>query len=199
MPTTPLSGESDFERLRRGDERAFVDLVGRHHDTMMRLARSFVPSHAVAEEVVQDTWLVVLRGVAAFEGRSSMKTWLYRILINRARSVRVREHRHRPVRNPERAPSRSDHHGQWAVPPEHWVEDLEDRLCAGELSESIWMALDKLPDLQRDVVTLRVLQGMTSTEVCDLLEITDCNQRVLFHRGRTRMRQALQTEFGKVW
>jgi len=200
MLNTSPTGASDLERLRAGDERTFIDLVGRHHDAMMRVARSFVPSYAVAQEVVQDTWLAVLRGMDGFEGRSSFQTWLYTILINRARSAGVREHRHVPigVRECSVDPSRFDEDGQWSLPPEHWSDDLDDRLQAGELSASIWSALDELPFRQRSVVALRDLEGMRSTEVCELLDITEANQRVLLHRGRSRMREALETDFGKI-
>jgi len=200
MLNIPPTGGLDMERLRAGDEQTFIDLVGRHHDAMVRVARSFVPNHAVAEEVVQDTWLAVLRGMDGFEGRSSFQTWLYRILINRARSAGVREHRHVPIRDQESSvdPSRFDEDGQWSLPPEPWGDDLDERLRAEELSASMWSALDELPVRQRSVVALRDLEGMRSTEVCELLDITAANQRVLLHRGRSRMRQALETEFGKV-
>ncbi len=200
MLTIPPPGGPDIERLRAGDERTFVDLVRRHHDAMVRVARSFVPNHAVAEEVVQETWLAVLRGMDGFQGRSSFETWLYRILINRSRSAGVREHRHVPVGDHERSvdPSRFDEDGQWSLPPEHWGDDLDERLQAGKLSASIWSALDELPVRQRRVVALRDLEGMGSTEVCDLLDITEANQRVLLHRGRSRMREALEAEFAKA-
>jgi RNA polymerase sigma-70 factor, ECF subfamily len=199
LNTPPISGH-DLERLRAGDEQTFVDVVGRHHDAMIRVARSFVPSYAVAQEVVQDTWLAVLRGMDAFEGRSSFQTWLYRILINRARSAGVREHRDVPIGVQECSvdPSRFDDNGQWSLPPEHWSDELDNRLQAGELSASIWSALDQLPVRQRNVLALRDLEGMHSTEVCELLDITEANQRVLLHRGRSRMRQALEIEFGKA-
>jgi RNA polymerase sigma-70 factor, ECF subfamily len=191
----------DLERLRAGDEETFIKLVARHHDAMVRVARSFVPSHAVAEEVVQDSWLAVLRGLDRFEGRSSFQTWLYRILINRARSTGVREHHHQvPIGDHDRSvgPSRFDGDGRWSLPPEHWADDLDERLHAGELSSSIWSALDGLPAQQRNVVALRDVEGLDSTEVCGLLDITAANQRVLLHRGRSRMREALEIEFGKV-
>ena len=194
------AGQSELERLRAGDDRTFIDLVGRHHEAMMRVARSFVPSYSVAQEVVQDTWLAVLQGMDRFEGRSSLQTWLYRILINRARSAGAREHRHVPIGVQECSvnPSRFDQEGQWSLSPEHWSDDLDDRLQAGELSASIWSALDQLPVQQRSVVTLRDLEGICSTEVCELLNITEANQRVLLHRGRSRMRAALEAEFGKT-
>jgi RNA polymerase sigma-70 factor (ECF subfamily) len=200
MLTIPPTGGPDIERLRAGDERTFVDLVRRHHDAMVRVARSFVPNHAVAEEVVQETWLAVLRGMDGFQGRSSFETWLYRILINRSRSAGVREHRHVPVGDHEHSvdPSRFDEDGQWSLPPEHWGDDLDERLQAGKLSASIWSALDELPVRQRRVVALRDVEGMGSTEVCDLLDITEANQRVLLHRGRSRMREALEAEFAKA-
>ena len=143
------------ERLRAGDEQAFVALVGRHHGSMLRVARAFVPNSAVAEEVVQDTWLVVLRSIGQFEGRSSLKTWLYRILINRARSSGVKEHRSVPTDDPGRAvdPSRFDGAGNWASPPPHWAEEVDDRLRAADLAGQLRKALDELPPLQREVVT----------------------------------------------
>jgi RNA polymerase sigma-70 factor (ECF subfamily) len=200
---TPADAPGDvalLDRLRSGDERAFIELVGRHHDVMVRLARSYVTNTAVAEEVVQETWLIVLRGLAGFEGRSSVKTWVYRILLNRARSIGAREQRQVPIGDPERAvdPSRFDHQGCWVSPPDHWVDDIVDRVRAGRLSGSIRSALDELPILQRDVVTLRDLEGMSSTEACEILGISDSNQRVLLHRGRSRLRHALEAEFGKV-
>jgi RNA polymerase sigma-70 factor (ECF subfamily) len=196
----PADDVALLDRLRSGDERAFIELVGRHHDVMVRLARSYVTNTAVAEEVVQETWLIVLRGLAGFEGRSSVKTWLYRILVNRARSIGAREQRQVPIGDPERAvdPSRFDRQGSWVSPPDHWVDDIVDRVRAGRLSGSIRSALDDLPILQRDVVTLRDLEGMTSTEACEILGISDSNQRVLLHRGRSRLRHALEAEFGKV-
>ena len=134
--------DSDSElllRLRSGDERAFVSLVERYHEPMLRLAASFVPSRAVAEEVVQDTWLAVLRGLENFEGRSSLKTWLFRILVNRARSTGSKEQRTVPVADPEPAvdPSRFGGDGGWADPPEHWIEAAESRMEAGKLADRI--------------------------------------------------------------
>ena len=151
--------DSDGElllRLRSGDERAFVSLVERYHEPMLRLAASFVPSGAVAEEVVQDTWLAVLRGLDNFEGRSSLKTWLFRILVNRARSTGSREQRSVPVADPEPAvdPSRFAG-GGWADPPEHWIEAAESRMEAGKLADRIRVWIGELPARQREVVLLR--------------------------------------------
>ena len=185
-------------RLRAGDERAFVVLVQRHHDAMLRLACSFVPNTAVAEEVVQDTWLGVLRGIGGFEGRSSFRTWLFRILVNRARTAGVRERRTVAIGDTGAAvaASRFDQSGSWLSPPEHWIEAVEDRLEAGKVADLIRTAVDDLPDRQRQVVTLRDIEGLTSGEVCSVLDISESNQRVLLHRARSRLRQAVETEFG---
>jgi RNA polymerase sigma-70 factor, ECF subfamily len=185
-------------RLRAGEEQAFVALVSRHHAAMVRLAGSFVSSPAVAEEVVQDTWLGVLRGIDGFAGRSSFRTWLLRILVNRARSTGVREHRSVAVGDAGPAVDRArfDASGAWMSPPQHWVEDSEDRMLAEGLADQIHAALGALPDRQREVVVLRDVDGLSGREVCDVLEISEANQRVLLHRGRSHLRQALESELG---
>jgi RNA polymerase sigma-70 factor (ECF subfamily) len=193
----------DFElisALRSGDERAFTVLVGRYHEPMLALAASFVPSRAVAEEVVQDTWLAALRGLDAFEGRSSLKTWLFRILVNRARSTGSKEQRSIPVADPEPAvdPSRFGGDGGWADPPEHWIEAAERRIEAGKLAGQIRVWIDELPARQREVVLLRDVEGMSSEDVCAVLALTEGNQRVLLHRGRSRLRQLLENELREV-
>jgi RNA polymerase sigma-70 factor (ECF subfamily) len=187
-------------RLRKGDERAFVALVERYQEPMLRLAGSFVPSRAVAEEVVQDTWLAMLRGLGAFEGRSSLKTWLFRILVNRARTTGTREQRTVPVADPEPAvdPARFDASGGWSDPPEHWIEAAERRIEAGKLAGRILVLIDELPARQREVVILRDVEQMTSEEVAAVLAISDGNQRVLLHRGRSRLRQLVEDEFREV-
>jgi RNA polymerase sigma-70 factor (ECF subfamily) len=195
--------ESDADlllRLRSGDEQAFVTLVGRYHEPMLRLAVSFVPSRAVAEEVVQDTWLAVLRGLDGFEGRSSLRTWVFRILVNQARTTGTREHRSVPVADPEPAvdPSRFDASGSWADPPEHWIEAAEGRIEAGKLADRIRARIDELPARQRQVVILRDIEEMSSEDVCAVLAISDANQRVLLHRGRSRLRQLFEDEFREV-
>jgi len=195
--------DSDGElllRLRSGDERAFVSLVERYHEPMLRLAVSFVPSRAVAEEVVQDTWLAVLRGLDGFEGRSSLRTWVFRILVNQARTTGTREHRSVPVADPEPAvdPSRFDASGGWADPPERWIETAEERVEAGKLADRIRARIDELPARQRQVVILRDIEEMSSDEVCAVLAISDANQRVLLHRGRSRLRQLFEDEFREV-
>jgi len=185
-----------LERLRAGDEEAFLTLVGRHQASMLRLARSFVASGAVAEEVVQDTWLGVLRGIDNFAGRSSFKTWLLRILVNRAKSTGVREDRSIAIGDagPAVERSRFDASGAWMSPPQHWIEDSHDRLEAESMADQIRSALDDLPGRQREVVLLRDVDGLSSEEVCEVLDISEGNQRVLLHRGRSRLRQALESE-----
>jgi RNA polymerase sigma-70 factor (ECF subfamily) len=187
--------ESDADligRLRAGDERAFVSVVERYQDQMIRLAGSFVPSRAIAEEVVQDTWLALLRGLDGFEGRSSLKTWLFQILVNRARTTGTREQRSVPVAAPEPAvdPSRFDTAGGWADPPQHWLEARSDL----RLVERIRDWVDMLPPRQRDVVLLRDVEGLDSDEVCSVLGLSDANLRVLLHRGRSRLRQLIENE-----
>jgi RNA polymerase sigma-70 factor (ECF subfamily) len=186
------------QRLREGEEQAFVQLVARHHAAMLRLAGSFVASGAVAEEVVQDTWLGVLRGIDGFAGRSSFRTWLLRILVNRARSTGVRERRTIAVGDagPVVDASRFDSSGAWMSPPQHWIEDSDDRMVAEGASAQINAAMRELPERQRQVVTLRDVEGLSGQEVCAVLEISDANQRVLLHRGRSHLRQALEDELG---
>jgi RNA polymerase sigma-70 factor (ECF subfamily) len=189
-----------IQRLRAGDEQAFVVLVRRYHESMIGLASSFVPSRAVAEEVVQDTWMGVVRGIGNFEGRSSLRTWLFRILVNRARTAGTRERRSVAIGDAEPAvdPSRFDEAGAWQSPPEQWVEEADDRLRSGKLAGRVRSVIEELPARQREVVTLRDVEGLSSDEVCHVLEITDGNQRVLLHRGRSRVRQVLETEFGRA-
>ncbi len=184
--------------LRAGDEQAFVALVERYNGSMLRLAASFVPGRAVAEEVVQDTWLAVLRGLASFEGRSSLRTWMFTILVNRARSTRAREQRSIPVADagPVVDASRFGRGGAWSAPPEHWIEEAEDRIEAGKLAGLLRTAVDGLPGRQREVVLLRDVEGMSSVDVCAVLAISEANQRVLLHRGRGKLRQALESELG---
>jgi RNA polymerase sigma-70 factor, ECF subfamily len=187
-----------LERLRDGDEQAFTTLVERYHASMLRLALSYVSSRAVAEEVVQDTWLAVLRGLGRFEERSSLRTWVFTILVNRARTTGAREARSVPVADagPVVDASRFGPSGGWAVPPEHWAEEAEDRVDAVKLSGLLRGGLDGLPGRQREVVLLRDVEGLSSAEVCQVLAISEANQRVLLHRGRSKLRQALESELG---
>ena len=193
--------------LRRGDEAAFAGLVERHHATMLRLARAYTGSDAVAAEVVQEAWAGVVAGLERFEARSSLKTWIFRILVNRAISAARRERRCLPFSTLERdedgaggpavAPDRflsTDNpslDGHWAAPPRPW-EDPDRRLASLELRAQLREAFAELPAHQQAVVGLRDVEGLGSEEVCDLLGVSEANQRVLLHRGRSRLRQALE-------
>lgn len=200
MPT-PGSEQDLVERLRTGDEAAFSELVSRYHRLMLRVARGYVRSDAVAEEVVQEAWLAVLGGIDRFEGRSSLKTWLLRIVANRAMTQGVREARSVPFaaledEDGEPAVSRERFHpggepgaGSWSAPPERWPEE---RLLSGEVREVVAKAIGELPGLQRAVVSLRDVEGWSSDEVREALDISAANQRVLLHRGRARVRAALE-------
>ena len=187
-------------RLQAGDEAAFETLVRRYHTSLLRLAETMVPSRAVAEEVVQETWLGVVRGVARFEGRSSLRTWLFHILVNRARTTGAREARRAPSRAewvPAVDPARFGTDGAWVDPPTPWPDDIDDRLSATALADRVRGHLPDLPEQQRQVVVLRDIEGLDAPEVCRLLEISDANQRVLLHRGRSRIRRILDGELGK--
>ena len=196
------------EALRRGDERAFADLVRRHRAAMLAVAGMYVRDRAVAEEVVQETWLAVLNGIDRFEGRSTLKTWIFRILANRARTRAVREGRTvpfsalggedgraEPAVDPARfldaAHSRSP--GHWAAPPQRWDELPEERLAARETLALVREAIETLPPTQRTVIALRDVEGWSAPEVSELLEISDGNQRVLLHRARSKVRRALES------
>lgn len=166
---------------------------------MVRLATTLLPSRAVAEEAVQDTWLAVVRGLERFEGRSSLRTWLLAILFNRARSVAAREARSVAIGDagPAVDGARFDGAGSWASPPEHWVEDAEARLGAAELAGRIRGALAAMPERQRAVVMLRDVDGLRGDEVCEVLALSSANQRVLLHRGRSQLRAALEDALGE--
>jgi RNA polymerase sigma-70 factor, ECF subfamily len=189
------------ERLRAGDASAFRVLVARYQGQLLRLAASLVPSRAIAEEVVQETWLGVVRGVERFEGRSSVKTWLFRILVNRAHSAGARERRSIPVdfaQEPAVASGRFGRDGTWTSPPESWTDEADERISAQALARRIGPLLSTLPEAQRQVFLLRDVEGLTAAEVCDLLKLSDGNQRVLLHRARSRMRGMLEAEMGKA-
>lgn len=196
--------ETDSElvsRLQAGDEDAFVSLVERYHPAMVRLAMGFVPTRAVAEEVAQEAWLGVVRGIHRFEGRSSLKTWLFRIVVNRARTAGVHErraYRRERGRHPVVDPSRFGPDGTWSDPPAPWADEVDDRLAAHQAVEHLRSMLDRLPVAQRQVVLMRDVEGLAPREVCDVLAISEANQRVLLHRGRSRLRAMLEDELGKV-
>ena len=169
------------DRLRAGEEAAFVELVGRYQPQLLRLAEATVGSRAVAQEVTQDTWLAVVRGVDRFEGRSSFKTWLFRILLNRARSAATKEQK--AGRPDDGTDERFDTNGAWADPPTPWADRVDDQMVANDLAQRVKELLPELPEAQRQVVVLRDVDGLSSTDVQDLLGISEGNQRVLLHRG----------------
>jgi RNA polymerase sigma-70 factor (ECF subfamily) len=182
------------DRLRAGDESAFVELVNRYQPRLLRLAEATVGRRAVAEEVTQDTWLAVVRGIERFEGRSSFKTWLFRVLLNRSRSAASREQR--AGRPEEDLQERFDAAGRWANPPVPWADRVDDHLVASELAARIHSFLPRLPEAQRQVVVLRDIEHLGADEVAAMLGISDGNQRVLLHRGRTRLRALLAAGMG---
>lgn len=196
-----------LEALKTGDEQAFATIVDRYSASLLRLAMAYVPSRAVAEEVVQETWLGVLEGVGRFEGRSSFKTWLFRILTNRAKTRGQRESRyeafpsgpgtgddgHEPAVDPDRFVKTGMLADHWASAPRAWDEETPERLLLSkEGREQIDQAIATLPATQRRVITLRDIDGLTSQEVCNILEISETNQRVLLHRARSRVRRVLE-------
>jgi RNA polymerase sigma-70 factor, ECF subfamily len=182
------------ERVRAGDEAAFADLVRRYQPGLLRVAEATVGSRAVAEEACQETWLAVVRGVHRFEGRSSFKTWLFHILLNRARSSAGKEQR--AGRPEEDVAERFDASGAWATPPVPWSEGVDDRIVAERLAHRVRELLPTLPEHQRQVVTLRDVEGISAADAAAVLGITDTNQRVLLHRGRARLRDLLAADVG---
>ena len=197
----------ELEALRAGDEATFRELVGRYHASMLRVAQIFVSSRAVAEEVVQEAWLGVLRSLDRFEGRSSLKTWIFRILTNTAKTRAVREGRTVPLsalQHPgllQEAAVESERFldaqharwpGHWASPPRRLDELPEERLLAAEARGVIDKAVEELPPNQRAVITLRDVEGWSAEEVRNALELTETNQRVLLHRARAKVRRALE-------
>ncbi len=191
--------------LRAGDEDAYLAIVGRHHASMLRVAMLFAPTRAVAEEVVQDTWLAVLDGLHAFEGRSSLRTWIFSILVNRARRRGEREARSVPLSSlqdgvePGTAAGDAERFsdepsswaGRWVSHPRPWAGRVDERLLMAEVQATVRAAIEGLPPAQRAVIVLRDVQGWTAPEVCLTLDLTDGNQRVLLHRARVRVRRAL--------
>ena len=199
--------------LRRGDEAAFASLVRQHSPTMLRVARGYVGSRAVAEEVVQETWLGVLRGIDRFESRSSLKTWVFRILVNRARTRGAGERRSTPFSSLGEAMhgegsvdpaafidagAGATWAGWWAAYPRAWSSVPEDRLLGRETLELAARAIDALPARQREVLVLRDVAGMEPEEVCTALGLTDGNQRVLLHRARGKVRRVLEAHLGEA-
>jgi RNA polymerase sigma-70 factor (ECF subfamily) len=199
------------EALRGGDEDAFCSLIERHHGPMLRLARTYVSSHAVAEEVVQETWMGVLTGLDRFEARSSLKTWIFRILTNIAKKRGAREGRTipfsslfdgasapaEPAVEPERFLKAGRPRG-WASFPVRWDAVPEARLLSSETLDCVEGAIAALPASQREVITLRDVDGLSGPEVCTILEISEGNQRILLHRARCKVRRAIELYLGEA-
>jgi RNA polymerase sigma-70 factor, ECF subfamily len=196
--------------LRAGDEAAFARLVEGYGPTLLRLALAHVSSRAVAEEVVQETWLAVLRGIDRFEGRSSLRTWITSILLNMARRRGERERRTLPISflrrrreegrsepavDPDRFQGRTgERPGWWAVPPDRW-EEPDESLSRADARAVMLEAISRLPARQREVITLRDLSGFSAEEACNALGVNETNQRVLLHRARAKVRAALEEHF----
>jgi RNA polymerase sigma-70 factor (ECF subfamily) len=197
---------SMVEALLRGDERAFEWLVQQHHTTLVRLALRYVRDPAIAEEVAQETWLQVLKGLPRFQLRSSLKTWMTQIVMNRARTRARRDRRSLPFTdawlatladgepavdqdrfNSSDSPANAD---RWASAPRPFMP--EERILADETRSIVQRVIAALPVAQREVITLRDIEGRSAIEVCNTLGLTETNQRVLLHRARSRVRAALE-------
>lgn len=191
--------------LRAGDEAAFLALVEQYHAALVRLATTYVGNPALAEDVAQETWVRALRGLERFEGRSSLKTWLFRILTNTALTYAKRAGREvtfsdlagnddEPAVEPEKflPASDPDWAGHWAAPPQPWpAEGLEGRVERRELLRQVEAAIADLPPNQRAVITLHDVEGWAASDICNVLGLSETNQRVLLHRARARVRRAL--------
>jgi len=212
-PARPAAGERTDEAgliqaLRRGDEAAYGALVDRHAAALLRLASIYVSNPEVAAEVVQETWVAVLQGMDGFEERSSLKTWISRILVNKARTAAQREARTipfsdlgddqaAPAVDPERFRDRGPDRGRWSTPPREW-DRPEERLLSQEVRAVVERAVAGLPVNQRLTITLRDIEDLSSAQTCSVLGISEGNQRVLLHRARARVRAALEAYLSDV-
>lgn len=208
--TPPRDEAALIAGLRRRDESFFLDLVQRYHLSLVRLAQTFVPSQAIAEEVAQETWVGVLQGIDRFEERSSLKTWIFQILVNRAKTRGQREARsisfsamdlEPDTCGPSVDPSRfagpgSEYPDHWLVAPQPWNLTPEQVLLSQECKGHIEQAIAGLPPIQREVITMRDVQGWSSEEVCNILGVSESNCRVLLHRARSRVRRAMEEYLG---
>jgi RNA polymerase sigma-70 factor (ECF subfamily) len=188
-------------RMLAGDEAAFAEVVGQHHASLVRVAMAFVATRDAAAEVAQETWLAVLSGLAAFEGRSSLKSWIFTILTNRAKTRGARDKRTVPFSQivsensdePAVDPERFTSSGTWAAPPDHWDRDTPEQIILQKETRAILdHAIAELPAKQRAVVTLRDIEGLDAAEVCNILDVSETNQRVLLHRARSKVRAVLE-------
>jgi RNA polymerase sigma-70 factor (ECF subfamily) len=210
-------GESDTDAdliagLRAGNEAAFATLLDRYSESLVRWAGLYISDPAGVEDVVQETWMAVVAGIRNFEGRSALRTWMFRILLNRIRTKQRRDRRLIPFSRFEPAGAASEPAvdperfldvdarwpGHWRQPPASWGESPEERLFSREIRAYIDAAVATLPPNQREVITLRDIEDWSAEEVCNTLGITASNQRVLLHRARSRVRQAIETLFSEV-
>lgn len=206
-PATATNDGLLITSLLQGEEAAFLSLIDHYQASMLRICRMYISDPAVAEEVVQDTWLSMLQGLRRFEGRSSFKTWLFTILANKARTRAKRERRSisfsdledstleepEPAVDPNRfLPEGYQWAGGWAVKPQPWGSSIEQATLSKELMDYIEAAIQRLPESQRVVISMRDVQGWRSEEVCNVLGLSESNQRVLLHRARSKLRRALE-------
>ena len=203
--STHTEGEL-IARLRRGDEGAFDELVNKNHGALTRMAMGYVADREVAEEVVQDTWMAVIEGLGRFEGRSSLRTWIFGILIHKAKDRGVREKRHTTFSDfesldddnedavdPARFYQSGEWAGHWALPPQPWDDQTPEKLLASRQAvEAMSRAIEQLPSTLKNVLILRDLEGVEAKEVCMLLKITETNLYVRLHRARERVRQVVE-------
>jgi len=208
QPTVVVKDEvALLARLRQGDERAFDELVRQHHSTLTRMARGYVADREVAEEVVQDTWMAVIEGLGRFEGRSSLRTWIFGIMIHKAKDRGVREKRHTTFSSfasvdddsdetvdPSRFHQSGEWAGHWAFPPRSWDDQTPEKLLTSQQAvNAMNRAIEALPRTLKEVLMLRDVEGVEVKEACELLKITGTNLYVRLHRARERVRQAVET------
>jgi RNA polymerase sigma-70 factor (ECF subfamily) len=209
--STAIDGDEQLliAALRRGEDSAFVTLVDRYHATLVRLARLYVRDDGVANEVVQETWLAMLNGIQRFEGRSSLKTWISAILTNIAKTQARRERRMLPFSTlaaveaseddpavpADRFATGGPYPNHWDTAPQPWVMSPDDQVLSAEMHGIITSVLGTLPTAQQEVTRLRDIEGWTAAEVCAALSISAANQRVLLHRGRSKLRLAIEQYF----
>lgn len=194
-------------RLRRGDEGAFDELVNKHHGALVRMAMGHVADREIAEEVVQDTWVAVIESLDRFEGRSTLRTWIFGILIHKAKDRGVREKRHTTFSafesydddndeavDPSRFQKSGEWAGYWAFPPQPWDDQTPEKLLASQQAvNAMQRAIDALPSTLKEVLILRDVEGVEAKEVCEILKITETNLYVRLHRARERVRQAVES------
>jgi len=217
LPVVKSSGLTKAEaavivRLKHGDEGAFDELVNQHHNTLIRMAMSYVADREVAEEVVQDTWMAVIESLDRFEGRSLLRTWICGILIHKAKDRGVREKRHTTFSafescdedndeavDPSRFQQAGEWAGHWAFPPQPWDDQTPEKLLASQQAvNAMQRAIEALPPTLKEVLILRDVEGVEAKEVCEMLKITETNLYVRLHRARERVRVAVETYLGKV-